>query len=220
MEYSSFESGTIKIPGKEWKGLREAVADAFNAHQRALLLHAKRLRKRLLALKAEKGSKALDDSRAVRDVVLELAGGCADADWERVWAAAVCRDEKGKLRLRAPKARDFAEVSRSRCAPEYGCSGFKLSLGKSTKTVTWGVPQDHGALEHARGHPVARALFEKLGTILWVRGTGGVLLGNKGELSPDAYVTQRFGPLGARFTLKRHRTHKLSPGRRQPAARL
>jgi hypothetical protein len=222
MSHSSFESGTIKIPGKEWKGLREAVADAFNAHQRYLLERAKRLRERLLEMKRESGRKVLDDERQlVNDGVLnELLDGCPECDRNDVWNAPLYYDEKGRLQVQAPTKRDFADVSRSREMPPYRISRYGIEFDRSTKTVIWSVREHGGGFEIARAHPVAIAFFTKLAQIRWVRGTGGALVGSKGEECADNSVTQRFGPLGERFKLKRGRQHQLSPGRRQPAARL
>lgn len=83
---------------------------------------------------------------------------------------------------------------------------FRIQCGESSisfdkRVVVWSVPENNHAREHGRTHPLARVLFETLGSVRWTRGTGGDIVGND-EYNRDSrdeggggnYVLTRFGP--------------------------
>lgn len=222
MSYYCHEDGVVKIPGVEWKGLREALADAFNAHQRSLLEAARQLHARLAELKRERGRRVLNDTGALETdaTVARVLAACHDGDVGRLWCAVLADAGGGKRKLTAPTKGDFPEVSRSR-NDTYRLGGFSIVLDKDEKTLTWSVQENNHAIETARDHPLARALFTRLAKVRWLRGTGGVFVGNdeytrdSGEVGGAAnYVTARYGPLGERDSrLRGQRKRTVSPGR-------
>jgi hypothetical protein len=86
-----------------------------------------------------------------------------------------------------------------------GCAllfaGATITLDETGKTVAWAVSEGNRAVEHARRHPMAKALFQSLSRVTWCRGSGGDIVGND-EYNRDNlgaggganYVTASFGP--------------------------
>jgi hypothetical protein len=94
---------------------------------------------------------------------------------------------------------------------------FTLTLGETRiefdgRKVTWSVPENNHACEHAREHLLARTLFDLLARVQWTRGSGGTITGNNeyNQDSRDAggggnYVVQEFGPKMPRQRLSAYR---------------
>lgn len=97
--------------------------------------------------------------------------------------------------------------------------GWEASISFDGREVLWDVPENNHAVESARQHPVAQALFAALDKVTWTRGTGGVLTYNN-EYARDSYdagaganqISAWYGPLGERDFAQANgynpRTHK------------
>lgn len=83
----------------------------------------------------------------------------------------------------------------------FNCGEAEIRFDPTKKTVSWDVPDNNHACEHAREHPVAAALFDALDRVNWTRGSGGQIVGNN-EYNQDNdyeggganYVTSEYGP--------------------------
>lgn len=83
----------------------------------------------------------------------------------------------------------------------YACGEPDITFDPKAKTVTWSVPENNHARDHAREHPIAQALFRALRAVKWTRGSGGQIIGND-EYNRDShyeggggnYVVEEFGP--------------------------
>jgi hypothetical protein len=94
--------------------------------------------------------------------------------------------ESGTIKIPARQWRDFVKQILD-VMGEYFDSGprktFELGdarivLDNENQQVTWIVPENNHAREHAHDHLLARALFRALGNVKWTRGSGGVIVGN------------------------------------------
>lgn len=78
-----------------------------------------------------------------------------------------------------------------------------MTFNPANRTVTWDVPENNHACEHARGSHLAEAFFGAIEKVRWTHGTGGVITGNdeyaRGSREADGganYVTVAYGYLG------------------------
>jgi hypothetical protein len=84
---------------------------------------------------------------------------------------------------------------------EFHAGEGSVVFNKDTSTVSFDTGQYRNVIERARNSPVGSALFDKLRTVRWTLGTGGIFRGDN-ELSNEEtdrgeYVTTAYGPLGA-----------------------
>lgn len=85
--------------------------------------------------------------------------------------------------------------------------GWEATITFKGNEVTWNVPENNHACDHAHEHHIGRAFFAALNKVTWTRGSGGVIVGNN-EYSRDSYdvggggnyETARFGPQTKRPT--------------------
>lgn len=208
MSKYGWEKGTLKIPGGEWKRVRDELVAAHNKHREGMYQLAVAVHTRLTALKAAKGSAALNTDlyELLRNdlgsaALMRQLDSCDDA-WEAVHAVRKVDPKTRKITLVVPKKKDFAPVPSTKAkALHYG--EFSIGLGATTKSITWSVSENNHSVERAHDHAMGRAFFRVMGSVKWVRGTGGTLKGNDEHHREDDeaggggnYVTQRFGPLG------------------------
>jgi hypothetical protein len=78
-----------------------------------------------------------------------------------------------------------------------------VKFDAANRTVTWDVPENNHACEHARSSHLAAAFFGAIGKVPWTHGTGGVITGNdeynRGSRAADGganYVKAAYGYLG------------------------
>lgn len=177
MSKYEWERGTIKIPSKEWPKFRTAVIKAWNASELDRLERAKRLHAEVSAkVKGKRGSKRQEvlarlyldgfgrDAYDVRDLVVSCTWD--DAKKRQVY----------KLRG-VPRKKDLEVLPTSKDATIH-MPDASVTLSNKARSVTWDVPENNHAGEHARSHPVARKLFRLLDRMTWTRGSGGEIVGN------------------------------------------
>lgn len=198
MSKYEWERGTIKIPAKEWAGFRKGLIEAWNRRELARLERATALHGRLKeAVKGRRGSKRDEALRKALERLCperEENEGVRDLLVSYDWKA-----RKDELRGK-PKKKDLRLLPLSKDA-RIDLPDALIVLQNKSRTVTWDVPENNHACEHARRHPIAQELFRRLGRIDWTRGSGGKIVGND-EYSSDCdyeggggnYVTAEYGP--------------------------
>lgn len=175
MSCHEWEEGTIKIPTKEWAKFRTAVIKTHNAHQLALLEKAKTLHAK--AKDSLKGKRGKNRQKALGDFEL-----LHHKDFEALSFVFSFKEDPKTKRLErvlgpVPKKKDLKILPTSKDA-KLELDEATIVLINKTRTVTWIVPENNHAREHARKHPVARKLFQLLNRMTWTPGSGGQLVGN------------------------------------------
>ena len=203
MSCYNWESGTITLPAKEWAGFRKGLLEAWNKRQLELLERAKRVHATLKAVcKGKRGKN--------RDAALKAAiGRHIDHNDEDLTELVLTYDRDKRayaLNGSQPQRKALKLFAVSKDA-EVRLPDADVHFQNKGRTVTWDVPENNRAVEHANNHWFAQLLFEKLGRIAWSRGTGGKIIGND-EYSRDAgreyeggggsYVTREYRALTAK----------------------
>ena len=203
MSCYNWESGTITLPAKEWAGFRKGLLEAWNKRQLELLERAKRVHATLKAVcKGKRGKN--------RDAALKAAiGRHIDHNDEDLTELVLTYDRDKRayaLNGSQPQRKALKLFAVSKDA-EISLPDAYVGFTNKGRSVTWDVPENNRAVEHAHEHWFAKLLFERLGRITWTRGTGGKIIGNE-EYSRDAgrdyeggggsYVNREYRPLSAK----------------------
>lgn len=194
MSCYDWEAGRILLPAAEWSRFRTTVLEAWNRDREALLHLARKAYEEIRdAQKDLRGAKRREArSEAISrvqdsprgDEVLELLGFYGS-----------------EPKPHSPRRKDLGLLPVTRgCVFGSAWMGACIELDNSTRSVRWDVEENNRAVERAREHPVARAMFQALDRVRWTRGTGGTLVGND-EYNRDSedeggganYVTARYG---------------------------
>jgi hypothetical protein len=209
MSCNEWERGEIKIPGAQWKQVRDGITLAVNARQKALYELALKAYDRLVEIKKIKGSKALEGGASGAlmmgdraDQALLSALESSDDSFHALHNLFKADPVTRKQKLVAPKKKDFPDAVSTK-ATHHGLGGFGITINHAGKTITWSVPENNHAVDNAHEHPVGIALFRLLKGVKWTRGTGGIIAGNN-EYARDNqeyggasnFANFRFGPLG------------------------
>ena len=176
MSCYEWESGTIKLPSKEWAKFRTGLLKAWNERELARLEKAKRTHAALTtACKGKRGSKRVtalkaaverhfhsDRDSEIREMILTQSGYGPNAIYTL----------KG-----LPKKKDLKLFATSKDAEMYCDDGY-VAFKNATKTLVWSVSENNHAREHAHEHWFAKLVFAALSKITWTRGSGGEIVGN------------------------------------------
>ncbi len=204
MSKYDWEVGEIRIPARSWPTFRRSLIDEWNRQQQ-----------RVLALAME-AYVSIQDTSKPEDVLTDWLYPAADKNpgayrhppyEEREHHGEATRrllfrwdDVSRQHALRCPlKSNLDLKSSRKGCALTF--AGASITFDERAKIVAWAVSEGNRAVEHARQHPMAKALFSALGRVRWCRGSGGDIVGND-EYNRDNlgaggganYVTGSFGP--------------------------
>ena len=202
MSCYEWENGTIKIPSKDWVGLKKSVRDAWNDLQERSYSVAiavwedikngaswkEAIRKR----KPKDSGRTRYGSHSMPALPVEMEWRIKDSIY-RGENRSVCK----------PRKKDFStKTNRDTC---FGRGDWSIQFDNKRKAVTWDVMENNRARDHARRDPVAQALFKALNSIRWTRGSGGKIVGND-EYNRESiweggggnYVCSRYGPKGER----------------------
>lgn len=208
MSKYGWEKGTLKIPGSEWKRVRDAIVAGHNKEQDNMFALATDVHGRLMAIKAAKGSAAIKGE--VGEMLRADTGSysvmkrleASDDSWDVLKSVRKYEPATKKTTLTVPKKKDFAHVpsSKAECL-SYG--EFSISFDQKEKSITWSVQDNNHSVDRARDHVMGRLFFNVMGSVKWGRGSGGQIAGND-EIHKDDreeggganYVTARYGPLG------------------------
>jgi hypothetical protein len=208
MSKYGWEKGTLKIPGNEWKRVRDAIVEGHNKRQDTLFALATELHARLVAIKGAKGSAGIQGEIST---VLRADSGSysvmkrleqAGDDWDVLKAVRKFDTATKKTTLTVPKKKDFAHVPFTK-AEDLSYDDFGISFDHKEKSIRWSVQDNNHSVERARDHEMGRLFFKVMDSVKWVRCTGGQINGND-EYNRDSeyeggggnYVTARYGPLG------------------------
>ncbi|ACL42002.1 hypothetical protein Achl_4051 (plasmid) [Pseudarthrobacter chlorophenolicus A6] len=84
---------------------------------------------------------------------------------------------------------------------EFPAGEGSITFDKDSNKVSFDTGQYRDVIAKARNSPAGTALFAKLQTVKWTRGTGGIFHGdnelNDEETDRGQYVTTAYGPIGA-----------------------
>lgn len=205
MSCYEWEHGTIKLPTGVAPKMRRALRETHNG------LHD-RTRQTLKDFWAENkttSQKTLNERlRAFGEKVYRQRGPYGyssgpkpeeEQALEILWSMA----DEGKPR--APKVSDVDNALGPKVTSKSNTFrvGYDASIHFDGNNVTWDVPTNNRARDHAHRHPMAQAFFSELNKVSWTRGTGGEFVGND-EYNRDSqdvggggnYKTGGYGPLG------------------------
>jgi len=189
MSKYEWESGTIRLPSKDWAKFRTGLLKAWNERELGRLEKAKVAHAKLTAaIKGKRGSKratalkAAVEARFTRSEYDRYAGRSFPTEVDSEIREMVVT-QKGWhtdriYTLKAlPKKKDLKLFATSKDA-EMQCDDGYVGFKNATKTLVWDVSENNHAREHAHAHWFAKLVFEALGKITWTRGSGGTLVGN------------------------------------------
>jgi len=189
MSVYEWEAGTIQLPKAQFAKIRKQFIADYNDIREREMNAANAIREQ--ALKQFKGKHITNWLYAMQDFA-ERNGVSYDTLYMMV------PDEKKKPKKLTKKAMKLAN-SKTMCFP-LGDGGAVI-FDAEDKTVSYSVPENNHACEHARESHVGKLFFRTMARIEWTRGSGGCLYGND-EYHRDAgygndgggnYVTQTFG---------------------------
>lgn len=220
MSKYDWEGGEIRIPARSWPMFREGLIGEWNRQQQRVLAIARDAY--LSILESSKPGEALDDW--LYPAADKHPGAYRHAPYEERehHGEAVRRllfrwdDGTRQHVLRRPLEENLDVRSSHRgCALHF--ADASITFDEKNKTVFWAVSEGNRAVEHARQHPMAKALFSALARVRWCRGSGGDIVGNDeynrenlGAGGGANYVTGSFGP--------RAKDQLLRPRRRRSAS--
>lgn len=188
MSNSNWERAEIVLPEGSWTSFAQAVLDAWNAEQDRLLARAATLHALIIA---EAGARDDVDWRAV---VAEVRSGHPATREEdgyvirRMFNAIVVpgADPQGRWidTMAIPGAGGRPpEPTRALYPPADAGSGpirfddATIDLDPGSRTLRWRVDANNHAVENARRHPVAQAMFLELSRTAWDDRSGGCVAG-------------------------------------------
>jgi len=209
MSRNEWERGEIKLSTKEFGSVRRDLIAFYNARQTRLFEQAKQVYGSLKEL--GKGRRNFDYHAAferVPAIAFTLNG--RDGYHEIFDAIFPSKLVEGKgwmqsSKPKVPKKSQFAPLKQSATVIPVGNEagiGFKKDL----RLVIWQVSENNHSVERAREHAMGKAFFNRLGRVVWTRGTGGEIVGND-EYNQDShenggganYVTARYGVADKQF---------------------
>ena len=223
MSCYEWERGTIKIPSKAWAGFKKDLRKAFNDLQTEAFEGAMQVYKTLMEKAKGKRNIKCDQWRkwweeaSTRSVNVGGIGrfygttsrqevphqnrifdvlGIGHLTMEWIQREKITRPKR-------PMKKDFPLATGKTTTFDVGGeAGIHLHNNKS-RSVTWDVPENNHAREHAREQDMAEKFFALLGRITWTRNSGGKIIGND-EYNRDAgheceggggsYLVDEYGP--------------------------
>lgn len=219
MSKYEWESGSIKLPTKAWKPVRDALVTAYNQQQDRLSELAQKVHARLVHMGWTPGHQlhhSMDAALRSEPEGRLLLQRFQEEDHWLLGMALVKGDEKGSRKLVKPTKSAFAHLAVSK-AESLTCGEASITFQHKQRSMTWAVSDNNHAVDRARESWLGRAFFSILRSVEWTRGTGGTICGNdennrdqRDEGGGANYVTARFGPLGkdkdlARILAKRNK---------------
>lgn len=182
MSRSEWERGTLKVPTKAWKPLRDGLANAFNKrqvslHELALKLHAMLVAQKKLA---KRGTFKLEEAYgALSHRNPSVWPQNIDGDDERDLVKASLLGPYGKRTgtLLLPKKKDFPLAVATKTT-QYDADLATITLNPTKHTLSWDVSENNHAVDSSRDSYMGSAMFALLAKIEWTRGSGGTFIGN------------------------------------------
>lgn len=193
MSCYEWESGTIKLPAKEYGRVLHEVREAHDREMEKRLTAATRLYDGLKALKVTTREQVYRFPRPdAVDRLLETEAGR-----ELYLLFDNSKPITPKDRIRKPRRKDYAPATSKTVA--FNADEASAVFIKAARSIEWHVSENNHARERGRSTWLGRVLFTALGRVQWVRGTGGKIIGNdeynrdaRGEGGGGNYVVQAF----------------------------
>ena len=202
------EHGDIVLPAAEFAAVRQAVQKAAHDHQTKVFEETQAFWKGLT--RREQTDPAAYE--AARSKVISARHHAIESA-RRSWGSRSVTPYAEELvddlswRLTLPRGAAPARVLKSDIpfptnrTTEFDAGEGHITFNKDDNTVVFDTGQYRNVIERARNSPAGSALFNRLKTVKWTRGTGGVFHGDN-EISNEEtdrgeYVTTAYGPLGA-----------------------
>lgn len=190
MSCYEWEAGTIQLPKTQFAKIKKQFINDYNNILEAEFNAAKRLREHVL--KQHKGKRGVNWFDAVCDAAIGF-----DVSFETV-SKMFDSDLYKKPKTPTKKMFNFANSKTTYFSMD---GEGRIVFDPEDKVVTYGVPENNHAVEHARNSKVGRLFFRTMGNINWTRGSGGCLYGNDeynrdaayGESGGSNYVTAQWG---------------------------
>lgn len=207
MSRNEWESGEIKLSTKEFGAFRRDMITAHNARQIRLFEQAKQVYSQLKEIGA--GKRGFDYHTAFERV--PAFGYALGRDgYHEIFDAIfpTVKIDVGWTRSRKPKTpkkSQFVPLKQSADRIDVGGEAV-IGFDKKRRVAVWSVSENNHSVERAREHAIGRAFFNRLGRVVWTRGTGGEIVGND-EYNQDNresgggsnYVTARYGVAEKQF---------------------
>jgi hypothetical protein len=202
------EHGEITLPSAEFAAVRQAVQKSEHDHQNRVFEETQAFWKGLT--RKEQTDPAAYE--AARSKVIDARHHAIESA-RRSWGSRSVTPHADELvddlswRLELPRGAAPARVLKSDMpfptnrTTEFNAGEGHITFNKDSNTVVFDTGQYRDVIEKARNSPAGSALFNRLKTVKWTRGTGGVFHGDN-EISNEEtdrgeYVTTAYGPIGA-----------------------
>lgn len=193
MSCYEWESGTLALPTAEVAAMRKALNAAHTKHMKGVKTLLDQLWPELKKLPANKRRHLDPYSPKFRHLNIT-------ADDETRWdlhSLFYASDGRKPTAEHWKKALAYPSTNRT---SSWRCGEASISL--EGRHLTWDVPENNHAVDHAHESWLGKALFTQLGRVKWTRGSGGYFVGNN-EYNDDRdvggganYLTYSFGPAG------------------------
>lgn len=209
MSKYGWERGTILIPTKEWKRVRDELVAVFNKHQAEqfdrlnkiydlILAHKKTFKRGTFSVTTAWDQLSIGSAHRHLFEPLECNNGLPYG-YSRLLMGTTDEGRPDPTKLVKPKKKDLPLAVATKHT-EYAADDGSITINHAKRAITWNVPDNNHAVEFARRSVMGRALFRILSTVTWTRGSGGEIVGND-EYNRDShsagdganYVTARYG---------------------------
>jgi len=189
MSKYEWESGTVRLPSKDWAKFRTGLLKAWNERELGRLEKAKVAHAKLTAaIKGKRGStratalKAAVVARFTRNEYCSLNRRTfpkeIDSEVQEMIVTQKGYGDNAIYTLKGlPKKKDLKLYPTSKDA-EIHCDDGYVAFRNATKTLVWEVSENNHAREHAHEHWFAKLVFAALNKITWTRNSGGTIVGN------------------------------------------
>lgn len=193
MSCYEWESGTLALPTAEVAPMRKALNAAHTNQMRRVEMLLEKVWTDVKKMPADKRCTQVSSWRYPN------AHNLAD---EETWGdlTSLFYASKGRKPTAEHWKKALSAPSTNRTS-SWACG--EATVGLAGRNLTWSVPDNNHAVEHAHDEWLGRALFDQLGRVEWTRGSGGVFVGNNEYNQDDAcpggggnYITYAFGPAG------------------------
>lgn len=202
------EHGEIVLPSAEFAAVRQAVQKATHDHQTKVFEETQSFWKGLTR-KEQTDPAAYEAARKSHITERHRLLESALRGWGRRSVTPHAEEiiEDLDWRLTLPQGAKPARVLKSDLpfptnrTTEFSVGEGHITFNKDTNTVSFYAGEYRNVIEKARGSVAGEALFNRIKTVKWTRGTGGVFHGDN-EISNEEtdrgqYVTTAYGPIGA-----------------------
>ena len=193
---NTWEIGTVKIPNSQWKEFKNSIYKVFNF-----------IIEKDFAIALDVYQKVTENAKGKRkfnyrnEIILKTSEYNLRADSVARIEKSMFPEDSFRKKPLKPKKKNFCPATNRTL--EFDLENCSITLSNDNKTFSWQVNEGFNAVEEARSHPLARAAFNALEEIVWIRNSGGVILANplNKEATTKPSVSQQYGPLGKKCVL-------------------